>query len=328
MFLAGVLGGLASFAVSAPTELLKVRAQAAASPASPAASPPRTPTTAMEAGTGPGAGGTGRARGRGAAADPGSTWSQARALLRAEGPRGFFLGGGVTAARDAIGYGFYFVAYEAMRRELFGAAATPADRNHGPVEAPGGGAPVPELAAWKVLACGGVAGVLSWAVVFPLDVVKTRVQAQPVLEVPLPAQAAAAATAAATATRAGAVAVVGEHAPLLLHPDRAKALVTAAVQRVRPASSSSSSSLRSVPSSASTSPSSLSFPASARATTVPARQSTWAVTAAAYREGGLGVFFRGLGVCSVRAFVVNAVQWAVYEWIVALLVRTDATTKR
>lgn len=29
----------------------------------------------------------------------------------------------------------------------------------------------------------------------------------------------------------------------------------------------------------------------------------------------MGVFFRGLGVCSLRAFVVNAAQWAAYEWI-------------
>ena len=35
----------------------------------------------------------------------------------------------------------------------------------------------------------------------------------------------------------------------------------------------------------------------------------------AYREEGMRVFFRGLGVCSVRAFVVNAAQWAVYEWV-------------
>lgn len=33
------------------------------------------------------------------------------------------------------------------------------------------------------------------------------------------------------------------------------------------------------------------------------------------------MFFRGLGVCSVRAFVVNAVQWAVYEWVMGLLKR-------
>ena len=36
---------------------------------------------------------------------------------------------------------------------------------------------------------------------------------------------------------------------------------------------------------------------------------------ATYAEGGLRPFFRGLTVCSVRAFVVNAVQWAVYEAI-------------
>ena len=316
MFLAGVLGGLATFAVSAPTELLKVRAQAATP-----STPPGTPTTAMEAG----AGGARRPAGEsgGGGAGVGSTWSQARALLRAEGPRGFFLGGGVTAARDAVGYGFFFVAYEAMRRELFGAAATPADRNQGPVDGP----PAPELAAWKVLACGGVAGVISWAVVFPLDVVKTRVQAQPVLEAP-PARTARPIDAA---PRGGTVAVVGEHAPLLRpspppSPKHAKALaVTAAVQRVRAAgSSSSSSSFRSV-SSSTTSASSVSAPSSptaaaARWSRAPARQSTWAITKAAYREGGLAVFFRGLGVCSVRAFVVNAVQWAVYEWIVGLLV--------
>jgi solute carrier family 25 carnitine/acylcarnitine transporter 20/29 len=34
-----------------------------------------------------------------------------------------------------------------------------------------------------------------------------------------------------------------------------------------------------------------------------------------FREGGVSIFFRGLTVCSIRAFVVNAVQWAVYEWV-------------
>jgi solute carrier family 25 carnitine/acylcarnitine transporter 20/29 len=35
----------------------------------------------------------------------------------------------------------------------------------------------------------------------------------------------------------------------------------------------------------------------------------------AYRTEGPSVFFRGLAVCSIRAFIVNAAQWAVYEWI-------------
>ena len=38
----------------------------------------------------------------------------------------------------------------------------------------------------------------------------------------------------------------------------------------------------------------------------------------AYQTEGAGVFFRGLGICSVRAFIVNAVQWAVYEWMMRI----------
>jgi solute carrier family 25 carnitine/acylcarnitine transporter 20/29 len=44
----------------------------------------------------------------------------------------------------------------------------------------------------------------------------------------------------------------------------------------------------------------------------------------AYREEGLSVFFRGLGVCSIRAFFVNAVQWAVYEWMMHILLPSKA----
>lgn len=42
-----------------------------------------------------------------------------------------------------------------------------------------------------------------------------------------------------------------------------------------------------------------------------ARPSSFDIAKQAYQTEGRGVFFRGLGVCSVRAFVVNAVQWAV-----------------
>lgn len=41
------------------------------------------------------------------------------------------------------------------------------------------------------------------------------------------------------------------------------------------------------------------------------RPSTYQIARHAYREEGISVFFRGLGICSARAFVVNAVQWAV-----------------
>jgi solute carrier family 25 carnitine/acylcarnitine transporter 20/29 len=100
--------------------------------------------------------------------------------------------------------------------------------------------------------CGGLAGIVTWASVFPLDVIKTRVQTQVSTRHSLPNLA--------------------EHQSLL-----------------RPATSK--------------------------------RLSTFEVARLAYQTEGARVFFRGLGVCSVRAFIVNAVQWAVYEWMMQVLRR-------
>ena len=86
-------------------------------------------------------------------------------------------------------------------------------------------------ASWKVLLCGGIAGVVTWASVFPLDVVKTRMQTQ---------------------------GIRGEGQGLLGGSDTKKG--------------------------------------------------SWGVAKEAYRQEGWKVFFRGLGVCSSRAFLVNAVQ--------------------
>lgn len=84
--------------------------------------------------------------------------------------------------------------------------------------------------------CGGIAGITTWASVFPLDVVKTRLQAQDVSG-SLP-----------------------EWQPLLENQRRARTL------------------------------------------------STWEITKQAYRSTGLSIFYRGLGICSLRAFIVNGVQ--------------------
>lgn len=118
-------------------------------------------------------------------------------------------------------------------------------------------------AAMKVLLCGGIAGIVTWGSVFPLDMIKTRLQAQTMHDMhTLPGSA--------------------ESQPL-----------------VRP------------------------------------RQTltTCQIAKEAYRTEGLRPFYRGLGVCSIRAFIVNAVQvsyfqttssdwltlmcnqWAAYEWL-------------
>lgn len=88
--------------------------------------------------------------------------------------------------------------------------------------------------AMKVLLCGGIAGIATWASVFPLDVIKTRLQAQ-------------------TGT-------YPEGRPLLSSQGNRQAL------------------------------------------------STFHMARETYRAEGMKAFYRGLGVCSVRAFIVNAIQ--------------------
>ncbi|KAI0848824.1 solute carrier family 25 member 45 [Daldinia vernicosa] len=185
---AGAVGGLATWAVSTPTELIKCRAQLSSPPA--------------------------------------SSWSIAKQVFKTEGIRGLYFGGVVTALRDSIGYGFYFWSYELSSKWVESSRPSAPNFSHD---------------AAKVLLCGGLAGIVTWVSIFPLDVIKTRVQEQtldttkvPLLNSPL-----------STQRRLGAI----------------------------------------------------------------------EIARAAYKEEGVRVFFRGLTVCSVRAFIVNAVQWAVYEWI-------------
>jgi len=196
-WLAGAIGGLATWVVSTPTELVKCRAQLSTS----------------------------------------SSWNITKEIMRAEGVRGMYFGGAVTALRDSVGYGFYFWSYELSTRLMMSRSKQSTSSGQ---------------EATKVLLCGGLAGVVTWASVFPLDVVKTRVQTQVNIfrnaaesEALLGANGTSAETSPALSKRLGAVEIARN----------------------------------------------------------------------AYRAEGAGVFFRGLAVCSVRAFVVNAAQWAVYEWV-------------
>lgn len=189
-WLAGAFGGLATWVVSAPTELIKCRAQVSM-PASE------------------------------------SSWAIARQTWRSGGIKGLYFGGVVTALRDSIGYGFYFWSYEVALQNW-------------PLSKSIGENTLSEEAT-RILMCGGIAGIATWGSVFPLDVVKTRLQTQH--WVPINGISAV-------------------------------------------------SSLKS---------------------TKHGRQGAWEVAKATVREGGPKALFRGLTVCSIRAFMVNAVQWAVYE---------------
>jgi solute carrier family 25 carnitine/acylcarnitine transporter 20/29 len=192
IWLAGAIGGLASWAVSAPSELVKCRVQL----------------------------GVDGQR---------SSWQVFRSVVARDGIRGLYLGGVVTSLRDSIGYGFYFWSYELSKRLLL-------SRQADPFQAP---------TTVEVLLSGGIAGVVTWMSIYPLDAIKTRVQTQ-------------------------------SHAGLALESE----------PLMKPAGK---------------------------------RRTSFQVARNMYRTEGLRAFYSGLGVCSLRAFIVNAVQWYTYETVMSLL---------
>ncbi|KAL1852631.1 hypothetical protein Plec18170_005763 [Paecilomyces lecythidis] len=193
IWVAGAAGGLASWIVSSPTELVKCRAQL---------------SSRAEV----------------------SSWAVAKDIYKRQGLRGLYFGGAITSVRDSVGYGFYFWSYELSKRYM----TTENETAH--------------QTAMKVLLCGGIAGIITWASVFPLDVVKTKLQAQTL-----------------------------DHLRTAV-PSDTRPLLASSVEHGRPLTSLE-------------------------------------IAKRAYRAEGLKTFYRGLGVCSLRAFIVNAVQWATYEWL-------------
>ncbi|KAI1428986.1 mitochondrial carrier [Xylaria sp. FL1777] len=229
-WLAGAAGGLATFLVSTPTELIKCKAQIASVPGTRAynqlaLAPSLTPSTSS-------------------ATTPASSWHIAKTILRAEGIRGLYHGGTVTALRDSIGYAFYFWAFALGDRIMTSFLSQKPGNVASSVDISGtgsnGNSPSsgPSLAqeAIKVVLCGGISGVVSWASVFPLDFVKTNVQIQ-------------------------------------------------------------------------VSSTAMPYPRGS----IPRRKGAMQIAKELYIERGSRAFFRGLAVCSVRAFFVNAFQWPVYK---------------
>ncbi|CAM8878489.1 unnamed protein product [Rhodiola kirilowii] len=85
----------------------------------------------------------------------------ARSIYRNEGVKGIYRGLGITMLRDAPCLGFYFWTYEYAREQLHPGCRKSGQEN-----------------LTTMLVAGGLAGVASWVCCYPLDVVKTRLQAQ------------------------------------------------------------------------------------------------------------------------------------------------------
>lgn len=88
-------------------------------------------------------------------------------LVKAQGIGALFRGASVTAIRDTPSLGIYFASYEGLKERLMMAPASAGARSGGRW----GGMGLGEQASafWA----GGVAGALSWFVIYPFDVVKS-----------------------------------------------------------------------------------------------------------------------------------------------------------
>lgn len=83
-----------------------------------------------------------------------TVFSCLRHVHKLEGTRGVFRGLALTVCRDVPGFSIYFCTYEMLTRTEDGSP----------------------VSTCTMLASGGVAGVLSWALPYPVDVIKTRMQ--------------------------------------------------------------------------------------------------------------------------------------------------------
>ena len=80
-------------------------------------------------------------------------------ILRESGLRGMFSGLSSTIAREMPGYFFFFGAYE-LTRELLAKPGHSRD----------------EIGWQKTMVAGAAGGAVLWLVIFPADVVKSRIQ--------------------------------------------------------------------------------------------------------------------------------------------------------
>ncbi|KAJ7212994.1 mitochondrial carrier domain-containing protein [Mycena pura] len=126
VFTAGVLAGLANGFVSGPVEHIRIRLQ--------------TQSSVKPEYNGP--------------------LHAIKKIYAAHGIPGVFKGQGVTFAREAVGYGVYFMTYEKLvQREM---AQTGIKRE--------------QLSPLKAVLYGAAAGYALWAVIYPIDMIKSRMQ--------------------------------------------------------------------------------------------------------------------------------------------------------
>ncbi len=154
----GSVAGVASALVSGPVEHVRIRLQLQGPRA-----PPTIATVAVDAPLAGTASTGARAFSTAAAAAPveyGGSVDAFKSIYKQHGLRGIFRGLPATGVREAVGCGMYFGVYEVAKRQF--------------AESVGG---VENLGIHHFLMAGGLSGVLAWIPSYPIDIIKSKIQA-------------------------------------------------------------------------------------------------------------------------------------------------------
>jgi len=93
-----------------------------------------------------------------------------RMIYQKNGVKGCFRGMTSTIIRETPSYGVYFASFEVLQRKFVANHSSP-DQSR--------------LAkSLKLMVAGGLSGVLGWISTYPIDVIKTKIQAQPIGQSP------------------------------------------------------------------------------------------------------------------------------------------------
>jgi len=88
-------------------------------------------------------------------------------IVASHGIRGLYRGMTVTAWREIPAFGLYFSSYDYVKEQLISMSSSPQNNNNSNNN---------NTNNWASAGAGGFAGCLTWCVVYPLDVLKTRIQ--------------------------------------------------------------------------------------------------------------------------------------------------------
>jgi len=93
-----------------------------------------------------------------------STWSCAKDIVATQGASSLFRGFSATALRDGPGMALYYIIYDLEKKHIPGWSSENDVKGN------------PKHTAIQMMMFGGMSGVVSWLPVYPIDVIKSRIQ--------------------------------------------------------------------------------------------------------------------------------------------------------